>query len=162
MMPKPMASNSCEVAEMNRTFLIVDSNEGEAASSEQRLRMISPGAEVLVASSGTAAVTLLEERGLVPSLIFAEFMMPDMNGIEFLGKVRSRRWLERVPVAMVTTLIDDRNIVNCYRLGACTFLTRPVPTHALRETIRDFARPAEQMVPANVVSMMRGSLRQAA
>ncbi|MGH2632227.1 MAG: response regulator [Tepidiformaceae bacterium] len=147
---------------MSWTFLIVDSNEADAEHTARQVRAITPDAQVLVAASGGAAFTLMEERRMAPSLIFAEFLMPDMNGIEFLGKVRSRRWLEGTPVAMVTSFVDDRNVVTCYRLGACTFLTRPVPAHALRETIRDFARPDELMNAANVIQGWSTGLRRAA
>lgn len=147
---------------MSWTFLIVDSNEADADYAARQVRAIKPDAQVLIAASGEAAFTLMEERRMAPSLIFAEFLMPDMNGIEFLGKVRSRHWLEGTPVAMVTSFVDDRNVVNCYRLGACTFLTRPVPTHALRETIRDFARPDELMNAANVIQGWSTGLRRAA
>ena len=147
---------------MSWTFLIVDSNEGDAALTAQQLRAVKAEAQVLFAAGGAAALTLMEERRLVPSLIFADFAMRDMNGIEFLGQVRSRRWLERAPIAMLSGFVDDRSVVNSYRLGACTFLTRPVPTHALRETIRDFGRTAQQMNAATLVPGASGGIWAAA
>jgi CheY-like chemotaxis protein len=133
------------------TFLVVDDNEVEAGRAVQQLRAIQPGAEVLSATSGGAAIRLLEERRIVPSLTFVDFSMPGMNGIEFLGQMRQRRWLERAPVAILSEPVDDRHVVNCYRLGACAFLTKPAKTHELRETLRDFAQPSQQMTAATVV-----------
>lgn len=147
---------------MSWTFLIIDSNEADANHSARQVQSVAPGCQVLVAGGGGAALALLEERRLAPSLILAEFALADMNGIELLGQVRSRRWLEGTPVAMLSALVDDRHVVHCYRLGACTFLTRPVPAYALRETIRDFARPAEQMSAASVVPGRGGGLPRAA
>jgi CheY-like chemotaxis protein len=134
------------------SFLVVDESAEEAQRTVQQLRAMQPRAEVLVASGGEAALALLEERKLVPSLIFAEFELGDMNGIELLGKIRQQRWLERVPVAMLTRPVPDRHVISCFRLGVCAFLSKPVPAHELRETVRDFARPAVQMAAASVVA----------
>jgi DNA-binding NarL/FixJ family response regulator len=74
-----------------------------------------------------------------------------MNGIEFLGKVRQRRWLERVPVTLLSEPVDDRIVITCYRLGAAAFLTKPARQYELREAVRDFAIPAERMAAATIV-----------
>ena len=133
------------------TFLVVDPNTDEAQRTVQQLRAMQPGAEVLVAGGGDAALALLEDRKLVPSLVFAEFELGDMNGIDLLSAFRHQRWLERVPVAMLTRPVADRHVVSCFRLGVCAFLSKPVPAHELRETARDFARPSLQMNAASVV-----------
>src|SRR5512142_893144 len=129
-------------------FLVVDDNQAEAARLVQQLHAIERGAEVLTASSGQEALSLLEEKRVVPSLTFVEFAMPEMNAIELLGKIRQQRWLELAPVAISADVARDRDVVSCYRLGACAFLTRPVQLHELRETVRDYARPAERMTSA--------------
>jgi len=130
---------------MSYTFLVVDKSANEAARTLQQLAVAQRGAEVLTATSGQGAIALLEERKLALSLIFLEFNLPDMNGIEFLGKVRQTRWLSQVPVAMLSEAVDDRHIVSCYRLGLCAFLTKPVQAFELRETLRDFSRPSQHL-----------------
>lgn len=130
---------------MSYTFLVIDKSANEAARTLQQLTVAQRGAEVLTATSGQGAIALLEERKLAPSLIFLEFNLPDMNGIEFLGKVRQTRWLSQVPVAMLSEAVEDRHIVSCYRLGLCAFLTKPVQAFELRETLRDFSRPSQHL-----------------
>lgn len=138
-------------------FLVIDGNEAEAARTVQQLKAIQPAGEVLTATSGEAALALLEERRLIPSLMFVDFGLRDMNGFEFLGKVRQRRWLERAAVAMLSEPVADKFIVNSYRLGACAFLQKPARTHELRETVREFAQHAQQMTVATVVPGSGGS-----
>ncbi len=133
------------------TFLIIDDNEAEAGRAVQQLQRLQPSAQVLVAGSGRAAFTLLEEKRVVPSLMFLDYNMPGMNGIEFLGELRSHRWLEGAPVAMLTETVNDRVVINCYRFGACAFLTKPAQLHEMRETLRDFAQPEKRMTAATVV-----------
>ncbi len=102
-----------------------------------------PGWEVLGAGSGPGGLALLEDRRIAPSLIFADFAMPGMNMIQFLGAVRGRRWLDGVRVAVLTGSAADRDIVTCYRLGACAFASKPVNRHELRAVIGDWSRPAK-------------------
>lgn len=128
---------------MSYTFLVVDDVEREAARSVQQLTAAQRGAEVIVVSSGQEALALLEARQIIPSLIFLNFALPDMNGIEFLGHVRQTPWLAQAPVALLTSPISDRDVVSCCRLGASAILTKPVQTHELRETLRDFSRPSQ-------------------
>lgn len=144
------------------TFLVVDDNEAEAARAVQQLRAIQPAAEILTARDGEEAIHLLEERKIVPSLTFADFAMPGMNGIELLGQMRQRRWLERAPVAILSEPVADRHVVNCYRLGACAFLTKPAKTHELRETLRDYAQPSQQMTAGTAVPGSGGAGQRAA
>lgn len=133
------------------TFLVVDDDEAARVCSASQLQRLQPSAEVLTVASGDAALALLEEQRLVPSLIFLDFAMAGAGGLAFLSELRSRRWLEKAPVAMLTDPIDDRHVINCYRLGACAFLTKPVQLYELRETLRDFAEPATRMTAATII-----------
>lgn len=144
------------------SFLVVDESPDEAQRTVQQLRAMQPTAEVLLANSGEAALALLEERKLIPSLIFSEFELGDMNGIELLSAIRHQRWLERVPVAMLTRPVPDRHVVSCFRLGVCAFLSKPVPGHELRETVRDFAVRSVQMTAASVVHGLGDGIHQSA
>jgi CheY-like chemotaxis protein len=133
------------------TFLVIDPDELDSAQTAAQLRRLQPAAEILTAPDGRSAFHMLEDQRLVPSLTFLDFAMPGMNGIEFLGELRRLRWLDRAPVAMLTAPIADRHVINCYRFGASAFLTKPVPLHELRETLRDFAEPAKRLTAATVV-----------
>lgn len=136
---------------MKWTFLVVDDNETELRGTTAQLARVYPGAEMLTASSGSAALTLLEERRIIPSLMLVDFAMPGMNAVEFLSELKMRRWLERAPVIVVSEPIADRHIVTCYRMGAASFLAKPVHQFELRQAIREFARPAQQMAAASMV-----------
>lgn len=118
---------------MRRIFVVVDDNQLEGDGATAQLKRFDPTSEVLRAASSEAAVSLLEERRVVPSLIFLDYQMPGMNGIDTLVAFRGMRWLEREPV------------------GACAFLTKPVPNFELREVVRNHCREARQMAAATMV-----------
>jgi two-component system phosphate regulon response regulator PhoB len=137
---------------VSATILIVDPTPADA---EHIIRLASqcfPATTSLTAASCGEALALLAERRLAPSMIFAEYALPDMRGIEFLGKVRQERWLDGVPVVLVSNTASDREIVACYRLGVRAFLGKPARLLEVRETLKDFAVAARQMNSASVVS----------
>jgi len=136
---------------MQKIFVVVDGLAGMREQTVRQLQGASPGAEVIEAASGEAALQLLEERRLAPSMLFTALELPGMTGLELLGEIRHRRWLERVPVAMLSEPVSDRQVVSSYRLGACVFLTQPVRARELQEAVRDFGRAAVQMNAASVV-----------
>jgi len=137
---------------MARIFLVVSGNEAEAVRLASQLRAVDPAAELLRSTSGAGGLALLEQRMTVPSLIFADFTLPDMNGIEFMGALRMRHWLEGVPVTILTGSLSDRQVLACYRLGACSVLAKPARLQELRETVRDHTRPARVLAPAGAMA----------
>jgi two-component system response regulator len=141
---------------MRRVFLVIDDNSKDAAGTQRQLQLIDPQAEVLVAADGDSALALLTERRVAPSLVCLDYALGGRNGIEILSEIRTQRWLERVPVVMLTEPIADRLVVNCYRLGAAAFLTKPVSTYELKETVRDFAQETRQLAAASLVTGATG------
>ncbi|HMO53805.1 MAG TPA: response regulator [Tepidiformaceae bacterium] len=144
---------------MSATILIADPNPADAEHITRLVSQSLPGVAILDAASGGDALAVLAERRLAPSMIFAEFELPDMHGIEFLGMVRQERWLEGVPVAMVSNSATDREIVACYRLGLKAFLGKPAGLLEVRETLKDFAVSARTLQAASVISPAAGELR---
>lgn len=126
-------------------FLVVDKVESDSMRTVQQIKAAQHGAEVIAATSGASALSLLEERQVVPSLVFLDFSLPDMSGIELLTHLRQTRWLAQTPVAVLAPAVPDRDVVTCYRLGACAVLPKPLPAYELRDALRDFARPAQAL-----------------
>lgn len=142
------------------TFLIVEPDAAAREQAARQLATITPAAEIIDAASGEEALALLENARIVPSMVFVEYHLPGMNGIELLGELRHHRLLARVPVAFLSQPVADRVVVTSYRLGACVFLTKPVRPHELREAVRDFAQPAVRLGAAAVVPASPGLLRR--
>ena len=62
----------------------------------------------------------------VPDLVVVDYMMPEMDGIEFITKLRASSGMEEVPILMITAS-DDRDVrYEALRIGATDFLTKPV------------------------------------
>ncbi len=142
---------------MHKFFLIIDPEQGlgDPPVVQQALAGIQ-GAEVVLVPDGESAMDLLEERRIVPSLVFCTLELPGMSGFDFLGEVRRRRWLERTPVAIMSKSASDRQVVQSYRLGACTFLAKPLRAFEIRDAIREFGSAAVPMRSGTLVGGLSG------
>src|SRR5713101_5532547 len=135
---------------MTIAFVVVDDNGAEREVIADLLRRAMPDAQILQANGGDEALNLVEERRLVPSLVFTDIAMDGGGGIDLIAGLRRVRWLERTPVAVVSDLLSDREVLTAYRLGACAVLTKPARLHELRDVIREFAQPAKRMSAGTV------------
>ncbi|MBP7651818.1 response regulator [Candidatus Dependentiae bacterium] len=69
-------------------------------------------------------------------LILLDIQMPEIDGIEVLKKIKSDPTLKKIPIIMLTTTDDHREIQKCYELGCNCYITKPVEFNKLAETLR--------------------------
>ena len=69
-------------------------------------------------------------------LILLDIQMPEVDGIEVLKKLKTDPGLKKIPVIMLTTTDDDREIKKCYEFGCNCYITKPVEFSKLAETLK--------------------------
>jgi DNA-binding response OmpR family regulator len=72
----------------------------------------------------------------LPDLIISDIQMPEMNGYEFLTKVRQRGFSKHTPVVMLSGTAESKERIKCYRLGAQDYLTKPFNPEELEELVK--------------------------
>lgn len=82
------------------------------------------GHEVLQVSSAAAGLAVLAEEPL--DLVLCDVLMPDMNGIEFLTRMKATPDWRDLPVIMVSGLKETRAVVHCITAGAEDYLQKPI------------------------------------
>jgi diguanylate cyclase (GGDEF)-like protein len=82
------------------------------------------GFDVVEADSGLVAIELIEKSSF--DLVLLDVMMPGIDGLETLKRIRSRRSASALPVIMVTAKSESGNIVDALELGANDYVTKPV------------------------------------
>ncbi len=132
-------------------LLVVDDNEVNRDLLSRRL--VSAGYAVAGAASGPEALAALEEGRF--DLVLLDVMMPEMDGLEVLRRIRARFGVSELPVVMASALGDSRNLVDALRLGANDYVIKPLDMQvvlarlgtqlALRRATEDVTRLAAQL-----------------
>lgn len=89
--------------------------------------------EVVVVRDGTEALDYLRRRGAfsdrspgLPAVVLLDLKMPRMDGLEVLREIRADAELREVPVVMLTSSREERDIVESYELGVNAYVVKPV------------------------------------
>jgi two-component system response regulator len=86
--------------------------------------------EIIVANDGEQALRLLfpddGSHPLQPALILLDIKLPKVDGLEVLRAIRGDERTRSLPVVVLTTSNEERDIVESYRLGANSFVRKPV------------------------------------
>ncbi len=106
-----------------KTALIVDDDDVVRAALEAMITT-EEGWEVVAAKNGQDALTRLQ-RGLRPDIIIADLVMPGMDGVAFVGRVREDPQLRSLKITATSAAQDRDKIVALANLGVRTYLTKP-------------------------------------
>ena len=115
-----------------KRILIVDDSPKDVELTIAALGEKNLANEVIVAEDGEEAMDYLYKRGKfvdaegLPAVILLDIKMPKINGIEVLKLIRSDPALWVIPVIMVTSSCEERDLVESYRLGANSYVVKPV------------------------------------
>jgi len=141
-------------ADRGAALLVVDDNEANRDLLSRRL--VAAGYAVAAVGSGPEALAALAEGRFEAVLL--DVMMPEMDGLEVLRRVRARWGVTELPVVMASALGDSRDLVEALRLGANDYVTKPLDMRvvlarvgtqlALRRAGEDVKRLAAQLKAA--------------
>jgi cellulose synthase/poly-beta-1,6-N-acetylglucosamine synthase-like glycosyltransferase/CheY-like chemotaxis protein/GGDEF domain-containing protein len=102
------------------------------------------GYAVMHAEDGAAGLSMLQK--VLPDLILSDVMMPNMDGLTFLSKVRADRMYRAIPVVLLTTKNKVEDIVSGFHVGADDYLVKPFKPEELLARVQ--AKMVRPPVPA--------------
>lgn len=89
--------------------------------------------EVVVARDGSEALDYLHQRGKfansgsgLPAVVLLDLKMPKVDGLEVLRQVKSDPNLKGLPIVMLTSSREERDLVSSYQLGVNAYVVKPV------------------------------------
>jgi CheY-like chemotaxis protein len=123
------------------TIVMIEDDEGHARLIERNIRRAGIYNTIRHFGDGTSALKFLfeEYEGLLaqsPALVLLDLNLPDMSGIDILGRVKGDERLKRTPVVVLTTTDDKAEIQRCYDLGCNVYITKPVNYESFATAIR--------------------------
>jgi len=125
-------------------ILLVEDNEDDILLEQEALSSAMLVNIMYVVRDGEEAMAYLRRQGQyhgakVPGLILLDINMPKKNGFEVLKEIKEDRDLQHIPVVMLTTSDNERDIVKSYAKGACSFITKPMDFDKFGEVVKQFA-----------------------
>ena len=104
-----------------RTIMVVDDNPDIITIVKTILE--GKGYHVLSASSGQELLNLLTDGK--PDLIILDIMMPEMDGLEVLGRLKEVTETASIPAILLTAKVQYEDVLGGYKLGADYYITKP-------------------------------------
>jgi two-component system chemotaxis response regulator CheY len=108
---------------MAKTIMVIDDSSTMLMSLKNSLEIA--GFNVLTASDGALAIEKLATC-VKPDLIITDINMPNMGGIEFIGKARALAGFRFIPILVLTTESQQAKRDDAKKLGATGWLVKPV------------------------------------
>lgn len=123
------------------TILLVEDDPGHARLIEKNLRRSNITNEIVVLSDGQQALDYIfddsKRSGVtLPLLILLDLNLPVIDGYQVLERLKADERTKQIPVVVLTTTDDAREVSRCYSLGCNVYVTKPVEYDEFSEAIR--------------------------
>jgi len=100
--------------------------------------------EVVVVTDGEEALDYLFYRGKFqrrsgenPAVLLLDLKLPKVNGLEVLEKIKADEKLKMIPVVVLTSSREERDMVSSYKLGVNAYVVKPVDFHEFVNAIKE-------------------------
>jgi len=124
----------------NCKILLVEDNADDEALCLRALKKNNIANEIIVARDGAEALDYLfvEDGGTseLPHFVLLDLKLPKINGLQVLQRLRAHPRTELLPIVMLTTSIEEHDLVESYRLGVNSYIRKPVDFAEFTEVVR--------------------------
>ncbi len=131
---------------MNSTpveILLIEDNPSDVKLTLKALQKHSLANKVTVLKDGAAALDFIFAQGMysdrnfkeVPKVIFLDLKLPLVDGIEVLRKIKSEDLTKKIPVVVLTSSKESRDIEECYKLGVNSYVVKPLDFEKFLEAV---------------------------
>ncbi len=115
------------------TILLVEDDSNDVLLVKRAFKKAGIENPLKVREDGDSAQEYLEEEK--PLLILLDLKLPRRSGLEILGWIREQPRLKRIPVIVLTSSMESKDIYKAYELGANSYLVKPFSFNDLKETM---------------------------
>jgi two-component system response regulator len=121
-----------------KTILLVEDNADDEQLTLRAMRQSDIPNIIRVARDGAEALDKLFGPGQdrLPDLVLLDLKLPKVNGLEVLEKIRANERTKTLPVVVLTSSDEERDIVESYELGANSYIRKPVDFDQFIDAVR--------------------------
>lgn len=129
------------MAEKGRSIFLIEDDPDHELLTIRALRKANIANEIRIARDGEEAIEMLFGQGAdafqeMPSIILLDLKLPKIDGLEVLRKIRETARTQTLPVVVLTSSDEESDIVRSYRLGANSYVRKPVDFSEFAEATR--------------------------
>jgi len=128
-------------------IVLIEDNDFDAELTLRSLKEFNQNSEIIRFAEGQKAldflfqgeITDLEMKRLNPKLILLDLKLDGMSGIDVLSAIRNNARTQLIPIVILSSSTMESDIETCYKLGANSFLSKPVQYDAYMSAINSLA-----------------------
>jgi CheY-like chemotaxis protein len=128
----------------NKVILLAEDNPDDVKLTLRALKKSNILNEVIVAGDGVEALDYLfgtgkfagRDAGVLPQVVLLDLKMPKIDGLEVLHRIRADKRTKVLPVVVLTTSSEDKDRIESYKLGANSYIRKPVDFNQFAEAVR--------------------------
>ncbi|MFN8285630.1 MAG: response regulator [Chitinophagales bacterium] len=131
-------------ASKEKIILLIEDNSDDVALTLRAFRKSNLKNEIVVAEDGADALDYLFGKGkydgrntdIMPTLILLDLKLPKVTGLEVLKQIRTNPKTRLLPVVVLTSSVEDQDLITSYQLGANSYLRKPVDFNKFIEAVQ--------------------------
>lgn len=131
-----------------KVVLLVEDNPDDVELSLRVLKRNYINNEVIVVRDGGEALDYLFGKGtyaerdmsVMPAIVLLDLKLPKIEGLEVLRSIRADERTKLLPVIILTSSKEDKDLIQGYKLGAISYIRKPVDFFKLNKAVRQLAK----------------------
>lgn len=128
----------------SKYILLVEDNKDDEDLTLRALRKGNISNDIVVVRDGAEALEYLFAEGAYsgrdknqkPQVVLLDLKLPKLNGLEVLKKIRESDSLKTLPVVILTSSREEKDLLNGYKLGANSYICKPVDMNQFSTAIQ--------------------------
>lgn len=122
-----------------RPILLVEDNPDDERLILRALRRGHLANPVVVSRNGEEALQQLLTPGRLPCVVLLDLKLPKVDGLEVLRRIRGCDSTRLLPVVVLTSSSEDRDMIESYSLGANSYVRKPINIDEFTEAVRQLS-----------------------
>ena len=107
-------------------ILLIEDDTIEIMKLNRALLALKMNHKIIEAHNGEDALNILTNKKKYPDIILLDLNMPKINGIEFLSILKNNVLLKFIPIIILTTSNNKKDVLECYKIGVSGYIIKPL------------------------------------